>query len=112
MTRIEILARFQRGSLTFPPKLRNMVSRYIEAINEGPHTPSKLLRNGQRLLNATFIRADEGCQETQATMIRDGINAMTLATAAELFGTAAAEFEAQPADTAQATSDHKDALEK
>lgn len=93
MTRADILAKFHAETRRLPWKIQMMAAKYLEAIQEGTHTPHKLMRHGARLLNSTFQRAEGGDIETQQMMVRDGVDAITLAAAAELFRTTADQLE-------------------
>lgn len=84
--------RLHYGSLKLPPKLQAMVARYIEGARDG-RDPVKLFRNGARVLNATFKRADAGDDETLEAMRRDRIDGFALCICAELFATAALALE-------------------
>ncbi len=93
MTRTSILAQMQRDSLKLPYKLQLMVAKYIEAINEGTHTPSKLCKLGAGLLNDHFVKCDAGDVEALEAMRRDHIDANALAAAGDLFIMAQLQFE-------------------
>lgn len=93
---IAALAKLHRESLKLPYKLAYMVARYIEGVNDG-RDPVALFRNGANLINNTFMLADRGDAETLAAMKRDGIDATSMALAAELFSSAADEIEREKA---------------